>query len=136
VKADRASRAIAGLSMGGSQTLNIAMPHLDRFAYVGVFSSGIIGAFSARRGGGPPPDNGASWIERNRATLADANVKKGLKLLWLATGVDDFLLGTTKSTVELLKKHGFDPVYAETPGGHTWINWRAYLTEFAPKLFQ
>lgn len=136
VKTDRASRAIAGLSMGGSQTLNIAIPHLDRFAYVGVFSSGIIGAFAPARGGGPPPDNGAAWVERNRATLADANVKKGLKLFWLATGVDDFLVGTTKSTVELLKKHGFDPVYAETPGGHTWINWRIYLSEFAPKLFQ
>jgi enterochelin esterase family protein len=38
--------------------------------------------------------------------------------------------------VELLKKHGFNPVYKETPGGHTWINWRAYLAEFAPQLFQ
>ena len=136
VKTDRASRAIAGLSMGGSQTLNISLPHLDRFAYVGVFSSGIIGAFSAGRGGGPPPDNGAAWVERHRAALDDASVKKDLKLLWFATGVDDFLLGTTKGTVALLKKHGFDPIYVETPGGHTWINWRNYLSEFAPKLFQ
>jgi hypothetical protein len=48
VLTDRQSRAIAGLSMGGNQTLNIAIPHLDRFGYVGVFSSGII---SGARGG-------------------------------------------------------------------------------------
>jgi enterochelin esterase family protein len=45
-------------------------------------------------------------------------------------------LGTTKGTLDLLKKHGFSPVYQETAGGHTWINWRNYLTEFAPQLFK
>ena len=53
-----------------------------------------------------------------------------------ATGAEDFLLNTTKASVEMLKKHGFSPVYKETPGGHTWINWRNYLCEFAPQLFQ
>ena len=43
---------------------------------------------------------------------------------------------TTKATVELFEKHGFKPVFKESPGGHTWINWRAYLTEFVPQLFQ
>ena len=43
---------------------------------------------------------------------------------------------TTKGTVELFEKHGFKPVFKESPGGHTWINWRAYLTEFVPQLFQ
>ena len=41
-----------------------------------------------------------------------------------------------QGTLDLLKKHGFAPVYEETPGGHTWINWRNYLTDFAPKLFK
>jgi enterochelin esterase-like enzyme len=136
VKNDRADRAIAGLSMGGSQSLNVAVPHLDKFAYVGVFSSGIIGAFFAGRGGGPPPDNGAAWVKLNERGLNNAAGKKGLKLLWFSTGSDDFLLNTTKASVELFKKHGFDPVYVETTGGHTWINWRIYLAEFAPKLFQ
>ena len=58
--------------------------------------------------------------------------KKGLKLLWFATGKDDFLLARTKETVELFKKHGFNPVFKETSGGHTWINWQQYLNEFAP----
>ena len=68
--------------------------------------------------------------------LADANLKKGLKLLWFSTGKEDFLLGTTTATVDLFKKHGFDPVYKESAGGHTWMNWRDYLNEFAPQLFQ
>ena len=59
-----------------------------------------------------------------------------MKLFWFATGKDDFLLTTTNATVDLFKKHGFTPVYKETSGGHTWVNWRDYLNEFAPMLFQ
>jgi enterochelin esterase-like enzyme len=68
--------------------------------------------------------------------LGDPALKQGLRLVWFATGKDDFLLNTTEATVDLLKKHGFDVVYKETDGGHTWINWRLYLNEFAPQLFQ
>lgn len=138
---DRASRAIAGLSMGGSQTLNIAIPHLEKFAYVGVYSSGLIGAFGPTRppaAGAAPPSapTGPSWEQQHMAELDNAATKKGLKLFWFATGKDDFLLNTTKGTVDLLKKHGFNPIFKESPGGHTWINWRNYLNEFAPQLFQ
>ena len=56
--------------------------------------------------------------------------------MWLSTGVNDSLLPNTKSTVEMLKKHGFEPMFKESPGAHTWINWRNYLGEFAPLLFQ
>jgi enterochelin esterase family protein len=135
VYADARHRAIAGLSMGGSQTLNIAIPSLDKFGYVGVFSSGLIGAFGGGRGGNTPPP-GPTWEERNKEALDNAKWKKGLKLVWFATGKDDFLLQTSRSTVELLKKHGFDPRFEESSGGHTWINWRNYLNEFAPLLFQ
>jgi len=139
VQADRAHRAIAGLSMGGSQTLNIAIPNLKEFAYVGVYSSGLIGAFPGGRGpsGAPAatPPPGPTWEEQHKAELDDAAAKKGLKLFWFSTGVDDGLISTTKATVELLKKHGFSPVFKESPGAHTWINWRNYLTEFAPQLF-
>ncbi len=78
----------------------------------------------------------AEWERANARTLDDAALKKGVRLLWFATGKDDFLLRTTEATVDLLKKHGFNPVYKETGGGHTWINWRDYLNEFAPQLFQ
>jgi enterochelin esterase-like enzyme len=150
VIADRAHTAIAGLSMGGSQTLNIAIPHLSRFAYIGVFSSGLIGEFPAagRAGRGataadpatppaapaPSPNN---WENRNLAMLDNTAMKKGLKLVWFAIGNDDNVIGTTAPlTVDLLKKHGFNPVFVHSEGGHTWINWRNYLNTFAPQLFQ
>jgi enterochelin esterase-like enzyme len=142
VLTDRGNRAIAGLSMGGNQSLNIAIPNLDKFAYVGVYSSGLISAFTRPQQGQPAPAGlppltpaGEAWEKQHQARLDDANLKKGLKLFWFATGKEDFLLGTTKGTLELLKKHGFNPIYQETAGGHTWINWRNYLTEFAPQLF-
>jgi enterochelin esterase family protein len=121
---NRNSRAIAGLSMGGMQTLNISMAHLDKFAYIGVFSSGWFRQTSEA-------------IESEfGAELNDARAKKGLRLFWFATGKDDFLLPTTRTTVETLKKHGFNIEYQETTGMHTWINWRDYLHQFAPRLFQ
>jgi enterochelin esterase family protein len=178
VLTDRANTAIAGLSMGGAQTLHVAVPQLEKFGYVGVYSSGLLGAFPgmtgpAGRGAAPaaaappaaataaptaaappaaapaaaaptgapaanpnPPMQAAEWEQQNLAKLNDANVKKGLRLLWFATGKEDGLITTTKATVELFEKHGFKPVFKETPGGHTWIVWRAYLTEFVPQLFQ
>jgi len=122
---DRAHRAIAGLSMGGGQTMNIAFSHLDKFSAVGVFSSGILG--------GATPD---VWEKSHLANLDNAALKKGLKKVWFSTGVNDTLITNSKATVELLKKHGFDATFQESPGAHTWINWRNYLNEFAPALFQ
>jgi len=132
VQADRAHRALAGLSMGGAQTLSIAMSRLDDFGYLGVFSSGIFGI----TGQGPGSGGGPSFEERHRATLDDAAKKKGLELFWFATGKEDFLVETSRATVAMLKSHGFDVDYEESGGGHTWANWRDYLHEFAPLLFQ
>jgi enterochelin esterase-like enzyme len=129
---DRQHRAIAGLSMGGGQTLNIAIPDLQDYAYVGVFSSGIF-SLNPRN---PQSQSGPTWEEQNKQKLDDPKLKKGLKLLWFATGREDFLIGTTKATIELFRKHGFDVVFKESDGAHTWINWRNYLNEFAPQLFR
>lgn len=123
VRTDRNSRAIAGLSMGGMQTLNVAIPDLKNYGYVGVFSSGLLFR------------NVPEWEKENQAALDDPAAKEGLKLLWFATGSQDFLLNATRQTVDLLKKHGHKPVFKETEGGHTWINWQQYLNEFAPQLF-
>ena len=142
VRTDRQSRAIAGLSMGGQQTLNVAIPHLGDYAYVGVFSSGVFssGIFSlggmGGRGGRGGAAQGPSWDEQNKATLDSAQLKDGLKLIWFATGRDDFLVETSRATVALLRSHGFDVTFNETDGAHTWMNWRDYLHEFAPLLFQ
>src|SRR3954454_12525125 len=93
VLTDRNSRAIAGLSMGGNQTLNIAIPHLDKFAYIGVFSSGII---RGGRGAPPPPGPFAeAWEKQNLAALDNAAAKRGLNVLWFSTGKEDFLIDTT-----------------------------------------
>jgi enterochelin esterase-like enzyme len=139
VLTDRRSRAMAGLSMGGMQTLNISMSDLAKFSYIGVFSSGIFGSAPKPTPTGaaaPAPAPSADWEKEHLAMLDNASLKKDLKLLWFATGADDFLVNTTKATIEMLKKHGFSPVYKESSGGHTWINWREYLNEFAPQLFQ
>ena len=122
--------------MGGAQTLSVAIPRLERFAYIGVFSSGLIGAFpapDAPPGAAPaaplrlpasPPPTAAEWESSNAAKLDDASLKKGLRLLWFATGKEDRLIPTTQGVVDLLTKHHFAPVFKESPGGHTWINWR------------
>ena len=141
VLTDRQSRAIAGLSMGGAQTLNIAIPRLEKFAYIGVFSSGILGGGRGAAPGAPPPTTppppfGEAWEKANLAALDNAAAKRGLRLFWFSTGKDDGLIGTTRNTVDLFKKHGFAPVYLESEGGHTWLNWRDYLSQFAPQLFQ
>lgn len=132
VKSGRENRALAGLSMGGMQSLNIGIPKMDSFAYLGVFSSGVFGIV-------PRPDapksDAPSFEEANKAHLDNEENRKGLKLFWFATGKEDFLVETSRATVDMLKSHKFDVVYKEGEGGHTWIVWQQYLNEFAPKLF-
>jgi enterochelin esterase family protein len=124
VLTDRPNRAIAGLSMGGAQTLEIAFSRPKDFGSIGVFSSGVVFRTPSE------------WTKEHKASLEDAANKEGLKLLWFATGSEDFLMSQTKATVNLFKKHGFKPVLKETSGGHTWINWQKYLNEFAPQMFR
>lgn len=121
----RENVAIAGLSMGGQQTLNIGLTNLDTFSQLGVFSSGWFGQ-----------DAAANFARNNQALLADPRVNDRIKLFWLATGKDDFVLPSTKATLALLDQHRIRYAYKETAGGHTWPNWRAYLNEFAPLLFR
>jgi enterochelin esterase family protein len=120
----RAKTAIAGLSMGGAHTLEIAMGDLSEYAYVGVFSSGVFGV-----------GDSTDWQDRHASALANADARKGLELFWFATGEEDFLLETTHATVDLMKQQGFDVEYHESKGGHTWVNWREYLHTFAGRLF-
>jgi enterochelin esterase-like enzyme len=106
------------------QTLNIFMADPKKFAYIGVFSSGWIQGL-------------ADAAEKQFAAgLDDAAAKKGIRLMWFATGKEDFLMPSTQNTIALLKKHGFEPEFQESTGGHTWQNWQAYLYEFSPKLFR
>jgi enterochelin esterase family protein len=125
VIADRQHRAIAGLSMGGAQTLNISLTHLDQFAYVGVFSAGWFGGADTQ------------FVKDHGQDLDNAAWKKGLKLFWVGVGKDDTTAhASSDKMLEVLKAHGFTVEYHESDGGHTWINWQNYLDEFAPRLFQ
>ena len=121
----RDNRAIAGLSMGGNHTLAIELSHPDQFGYVGVFSSGFLG-----QGGSD------SVAMQYKSALSDPKFNDRVKLFWLATGKEDFILPSTKATLAILDRNRVKYVYKETEGGHTWPNWRAYLNEFAPMLFR
>jgi enterochelin esterase-like enzyme len=133
VYTDRKNRAIAGLSMGGGHTLTLLASHMEKFGYAGIFSSGVFELSGRRRRNS---DSGPTWQQRHAKVLNNSELKKGLELLWFATGKQDFLIETTRRTVDMLRKHGFRVFYKETEGGHTWINWRNYLNEFAPQLFR
>ena len=121
----REQRAIAGLSMGGQQTLNIGLPNLDKFSHLGVFSSGWFGQEGA-----------ATFARNHEALLSDPKLNDRIRLFWFATGKDDFVLPSTKAALALLDQHKVRYRYKETEGGHTWPNWRAYLNEFVPLLFR
>ena len=122
-EADREYRALAGLSMGGGQTLNLFAARPTDYGCVGVFSSWVFAKED-------------EWEKVNKDRLSAKEAKDGLKVLWFATGKEDFLLDRTKETVALLMKFGHNLEFKETRGGHTWINWQEYLNEFAPKLFR
>jgi enterochelin esterase family protein len=132
VRTDRAGRAVAGLSMGGAQTIEIASKQLKDFGYLGVFSSGVFGIPLP----GAPKPTAPTWEDRNKAWLDDPSLKKGLSLVWFATGKEDFLLAVSRETVAAFRRHGFKTDFYETEGGHTWLNWRDYLSRFTPLLFK
>jgi enterochelin esterase family protein len=129
INKDRESTAMAGLSMGGAHTLSIAIPNLEEYAYIGVFSSGVFGI------NGPSAEP-HEFVTNNREIMNDDELKEGLELMWFATGKDDFLIETSRATVDMFKERGFDVIYEESEGGHTWLNWRNYLIEFTPMLFK
>jgi enterochelin esterase family protein len=125
VRAGRAETAIAGLSMGGAHTLEIALDDLGEYGYIGVFSSGV---FSVNQ------DD--SYQTAHRAALENPALRNGLEHFWFAIGDEDFLLDTAQASVDMFREFGFDIVYHESGGGHTWMNWRDYLHEFAQQLFR
>ena len=120
VETSRDRRAIAGLSMGGAQTLNVGLGHADRFAWIGAFSAAVIGV-----------DAKVTALAANAAAF-----NKGSRLLWLRIGKDDFLLQQNRTLVESLKKAGIVHEYEEVEGAHMWGVWRTALADFLPRLFK
>jgi enterochelin esterase-like enzyme len=120
VKAEKNSRAIAGLSMGGGHTINASIAYPGTFGYIGVFSSGIFNQ-----------NEDKETLERKFVVLKESGVSK----YWVACGVDDFVMDSNKRLLNVLDKTGLEHEYFENEGGHTWANWRTYLSMFAPMLF-
>jgi len=118
VTKDRNSRAIAGLSMGGSESLLTGLNNLDKFGWIGAFSTGGI-------------------TEEFDKEFPAVNPKstENLHLLWIACGTDDRLIDINRKVRAWLATKNVKHVDIETPGYHTWMVWRRNLTEFSSLIF-
>jgi enterochelin esterase-like enzyme len=119
VSSEQKDRAVAGLSMGGGQSLTIGLGNLDLFGWVGAFSSAV-------------PEG--QKLEKLLAEPESINEK--LKLLWIGCGRQDFLFEANQKFLERLKTDKIKYVSRITEGGHEWRLWRNYLNELAPLLFK
>jgi enterochelin esterase-like enzyme len=126
-KAEKAGRAIAGLSMGGYHSLLISANHPDLFDYVGLFSPGTPASRAL--------DSTRSAYQNLDEKFA-LQKKKGYKLYWIGIGNADFLYGGMQTHRKRLDKLRFPYTYVESGGGHTWSNWRSYMLQFTPLLFR
>ena len=114
----RQARAIAGLSMGGGHTFNISRLYPKTFDYVALFSAAVRG-FD---------------VDEVQESLK-AQRDNGFKLYWIACGTDDFLYQLNCDYMKYLDSISFPYTWRESDGGHTWRNWRIYLSELVPMLF-
>ncbi len=119
VLANANSRALAGLSMGGSESLNVGLNALDRFAWIGAFSSG-----------------GLNTNYPVQFPALDEKANHQLRLLWMGCGQQDGLLAGNQKFSAWLKSKDVHHTWVETPGQHSFRVWRRSLAEFVPLLFQ
>jgi len=124
VKADKAHRAIAGLSMGGFHSMHISRYYPNTFDYIGLFSAAIT-----------PHESVKSKVYENIDQMLKKQMDNKYKLYWIAIGKTDFLYKEVTEYRAKLDKMNMPYIYRESEGGHTWTNWRVYLSEFVPQLF-
>lgn len=122
---EKSSRAIAGLSMGGFHAMHISKQYPGMFDYVGLMSAAVI----------PPQDSESPVYNDSESKLCRQFADKPV-LYWIAIGKDDFLYDANLQYRKLLDDKGYPYIYRESEGGHTWRNWRSYLTELLPMLFR
>lgn len=122
VKSDAQHRAIAGLSMGGGQALDIGLSHPETFSHVLGYSSAIGGQMSN--------------ADEVYQALAAKRAEKKFRLVWIGCGRQDFLFENNKQFVAGLTSRGVPVTYRETEGAHVWSVWRLYLHETLPLLFR
>jgi enterochelin esterase family protein len=118
-------RALVGLSMGGLQTMQVFSRNSGEFGYVAIWSAGLFG------------QNPEDFAAQNSEFLARARtINRDVELLTIVVGEDDFARAGSEALAAVLKEHGIDNELTLTSGGHTWINWRRYLNDLAPRLFR
>lgn len=119
ISPDRQMHAIAGLSMGGTESLVVGLNHLDQFSWVGAFSSGGLNT---------------NYPSQFPVLTSQANNK--LRLLWIGCGREDRLIESNKQLCAWLKSKEVRFTWEESAGSHSFLVWRRYLSEFVPLLFQ
>jgi len=121
----RENRGITGLSMGGGQAFTIGLKHMDLFAWVGEFSSGLV-------------SDREFHLEQHLPGFLDhpEDVNRKLKLLFLSCGTEDPRYVGQLDLADKLKQHNIRYVWYPTPGVHEWKVWRHALAEFAQQVFQ
>ena len=122
VKADREHRALAGVSMGGMQTIKFGLANPDTFANIGVFIGGL--------------DNCEQFEKEHQEALKDLGSTRKLKLLWVANGKKDLMYVPCQETLKLFDKYKIRYVYVEGMGLHNWETARNDLFIFAPLIFR
>lgn len=123
--ADANDRAMAGFSMGGMHTIRFGLTRPDLFHSIGIFSMGL--------GMHGNTAQVTKFEQANDAALRDD--AKSLRLLYLAIGDHDPFYSTSAPTRSMFDKYAIRYVYHESGGGHNFTNWRRYLADFAPRLF-
>lgn len=123
-KTDKSARAIAGLSMGGFHSLYISANYPDTFDYVGLFSAAIIA---------DPKNTSPIYSDIDNKLSKQSGM--GYRLYWIGIGKTDFLYRYNVDFRKRLDDLKMKYKYRESEGGHTWSNWRVYLSEFVPELF-
>jgi enterochelin esterase-like enzyme len=121
------SRALAGLSMGGIQTLYVGINNTELFSYLGVFSSGWI----------MPAQNDLANKQYDFMKTNNDKIKNNLNLLWIGVGgKEDIAYNNCQALLKKLDELKVKYIYSEYPGGHTWPVWRNNLYNFAQLLFK
>jgi enterochelin esterase-like enzyme len=150
VSRNREQRAIAGLSMGGAESLYVGLNHLDTFAWIGAFSSAPMlwppaaaaaapasaaEGRGAGRGAAPPVMDPAVFPKTFPALDAKANTR--IRMLWIVCGTADGLIGLNRQFKDWLRSQGVQFTEQEVPDmAHVWPLWRQNVTDMVPKLFQ
>jgi enterochelin esterase-like enzyme len=134
------NRALAGLSMGGGQAFYVGLPNADKFAWVGVFSSGLFGGIGV--GGGREGIGGAMGSSFNAEEQVPGILTNSksfndkLKLFYISVGEQDPRFEPTKKAVAAFKENGLEVEFASFPGEHEWQVWRKSLHDYAWRLFK